>query len=118
MSSQWVFIEEKSNGLGDMIEPTIFWTKKSAHVVFRRPLEPDSDKTMNMEIGHTYHIYLQYGLFDSPDDTDQSKIKGATNGEPEELLIVPISNPVKTLLGAARLAGVVTSLVSAIIMNF
>ena len=36
--SQLVFIENKNNGLGDMREPTMFWTKKSSHIVFRRPL--------------------------------------------------------------------------------
>jgi len=26
--SQWMFIDDKSNGLGDMIEASVFWSKK------------------------------------------------------------------------------------------
>ena len=75
-------IEEKNNGLGDMIEATVFWTKKSMHATMRRPLKIPNDVTMDLEIGTTYKVLLQYGLFDSPDDTDESKLKGMINDDP------------------------------------
>ena len=74
--SQWLMIEDKNNGLGDMIIPDKFWTKKSTHVVFRRPLEVQGDDSMNLEIGGNYQFYLQWGLFDNSTDEDPTKLKG------------------------------------------
>jgi hypothetical protein len=100
-----MFIDDKSNGLGDMIEATVFWSKKSMHVTFRRPLKPNSDKTMNLDIGKKYKILLQFGLFDSHDDTDETKLRGMT--EPVDLEIVPISNPKKVALEASWVKGMI-----------
>lgn len=48
---------------------------------------------MDLEIDDDYNIYLQYGLFDSPDDTDQDKLHGNIDiNDPNELPIVPVSN--------------------------
>lgn len=103
-----------------MIIASEFWTKKSAHIVFRRPLEPDSDKTIQMEIGHSYHISLQWGLFDSPDDTDATKLRGNTKtlDEFNELFIVPVSNPDSSTLDGMRTGGALFSLMALILMNF
>ena len=38
LHSQYIFIEDKHNGFADFKAPTEWWTKKSAHVIFRRPL--------------------------------------------------------------------------------
>lgn len=46
--SQWMRIEDKNNGLGDMVEATVFWTKKTMHVTFRRPLKVSNSKTMEL----------------------------------------------------------------------
>ena len=86
-------IEDKNNGLGDMIIPDKFWTKKSTHVVFRRPLEVEGDDTMNLKIGGKYRFYLQWGLFDNSTDEDPTKLKGNIYMDDfEPLTIVPISN--------------------------
>lgn len=74
--SQLVFIEYKNNGLGDMRDPTIYWTKKSSHVVFRRPLNLEISDRLELVMGETYHFNLQWGLFDSPEDDDQAKVMG------------------------------------------
>ena len=77
-----MFIDDKNNGLGDMIEATVFWTKKSMHVTFRRPLKPKNDKLMTLEIGKKYNILLQFGLFASHEDTDQTKLRGMIKDDP------------------------------------
>jgi len=99
--SQWMFIDDKSNGLGDMIEASVFWSKKSMHVTFRRPLKPNSDKTMDLVIGKKYKVLLQFGLFDSHEDTDETKLRGMIKNDPVEMEIVPISNPGKVALSAS-----------------
>lgn len=83
-----MFIEYKNNGLGDMRDPTIFWTKKSSHVVFRRPLNLEVNDRLELVMGETYYFNLQWGLFDGPDDEDESKVMGNTDMGTE--LLIPI----------------------------
>ena len=91
--SQWLMIEDKNNGIGDLIIADQFWTKKSTHVVFRRPLTVESDETMNLKIGGKYNFFLQWGLFDNSTDEDVSKLNGNIDmNDFESLTIVPISN--------------------------
>lgn len=45
IASQWVFVEDKNDGLGDR-PPTRFWWKKSAHVVFRRALNIPTEHSL------------------------------------------------------------------------
>jgi hypothetical protein len=93
MVSQLVFIEEKSDAIGLDFVATKFWTKKSAHVVFRRPLKLESNINMNLEIETEYRFYFQYGLFDSEDDTDESKLNGNLDMDDFNTInIVPVSN--------------------------
>jgi hypothetical protein len=56
--SQLVFIENKNNGLGDMRKPTIFWTKKSSHVVFRRPLNLEISDRLVLTQGQPYFFAI------------------------------------------------------------
>lgn len=95
MYSQLVFIEEKNNGLGDMRDPTIFWTKKSAHVVFRRPINLEINDRLVLSQGETYFFNLQWGLFNGPDDENEGELYGDL--EMGQELVVPI------ILGANRL---------------
>jgi len=71
------------------------------HVTFRRPLKPNSDKTMDLVIGKKYKVLLQFGLFDSHEDTDETKLRGMIKNDPVEMEIVPISNPGKVALSAS-----------------
>ena len=86
-------IEDKNNGIGDLIIADTFWTKKSTHIVFRRPLKVEGDDSMDLKIEGDYKFYLQWGLFDSEDDEDDSKLKGNIFMDNyESITIVPISN--------------------------
>lgn len=96
VNSQLVFIEYKNNGLGDMRDPTIFWTKKSSHVTFRRPLNLEVNDRLELVMGETYLFNLQWGLFDSPDDDDESKVMGDT--EIGQEVLVPIILGARTLI--------------------
>ena len=91
MGSQHQFMDHKNDGIGADYLPTRWWWKKSAHVTFRRPMVVNSDKTLDLSTDDPLYIYLQWGLFDSLNDDNESAVFGDLDlSKPQKLYLPPI----------------------------
>ena len=89
MGSQHMYMEYKSDGIGEDYAPTKWWWKKSTHVTFRRPLIVNSDKTLDLSTDDPLNIYLQWGLFDGLDDDNESAVFGDLDLNRPQVLYMP-----------------------------
>ena len=89
MGSQHMYMDHKSDGIGEDYAPTKWWWKKSTHVTFRRPLIVNSDKTLDLSTDDPLNIYLQWGLFDGLDDDNESAVFGDLDLNRPQVLYMP-----------------------------
>ena len=88
-----------------------YWYKKSAHVVFRRALNLNSEHAMRLEEDKTYKFIMSWGLFDNHTDSDKSKVLGGTDWG-NETHVFEVLMPLKTVSSAWWLSsGVIALLV-------
>jgi hypothetical protein len=97
ITSQHFFVEEKNNGLTywnpNLRAPTRVWMKKSAHVVFRRRMSiAEHEYVLDMGLGESFKIILNWGLFDTPDDDDESKVRGMSSLDDAAVMTMPLES--------------------------